>query len=100
MQLSEYTKSLSDTEHKRYIIKVAKCDGDDPLALNNNHFTNYIGSYPSVHRADINDYLVPGTSFVTWEQLKKYKALEAHNYVTSSLVEPQKGKFSSSSLQR
>ncbi|KAH7935896.1 hypothetical protein HPB52_014724 [Rhipicephalus sanguineus] len=83
---------LSDPERRRYHIKVAKCGSDDPLALSDDQFTNDVGCYPSVDRADINDYLVHGTSFVTREQLKSYKSLEAHNYVTSGLVEPPRVK--------
>ncbi|KAH7951121.1 hypothetical protein HPB52_022597 [Rhipicephalus sanguineus] len=92
MLLSDYAKSLSDPERRRYHIKVAKCGSDDPLALSDDQFTNDVGCYPSVDRADINDYLVHGTSFVTREQLKSYKSLEAHNYVTSGLVEPPRVK--------
>nr|XP_054923052.1 uncharacterized protein LOC126524139 [Dermacentor andersoni] len=92
MQLSDYAKSLPDPERSRYIIKIAKCGGDDPLALSDDHFTNDVAFYPSVDRADIRDYLVHGTSFVTRDQLKSYKSLEAHNYVTSGLVEPPRVK--------
>ncbi|XP_075553440.1 uncharacterized protein LOC142586061 [Dermacentor variabilis] len=92
MQLSDYAKSLPDPERSRYIIKIAKCGGDDPLALSDDHFMNDVGFYPSVDRADIRDYLVHGTSFMTREQLKSYKSLEAHNYVTSGLVEPPRVK--------
>ncbi|XP_070389189.1 uncharacterized protein [Dermacentor albipictus] len=92
MQLSDYAKSLPDPERSRYIIKIAKCGGDDPLALSDDHFTNDVAFYPSVDRADIRDYLVHGTSFVTQDQLKSYKSLEAHNYVTSGLVEPPRVK--------
>ncbi|KAH7943338.1 hypothetical protein HPB52_006959 [Rhipicephalus sanguineus] len=92
MLLSDYAKSLSDPERRRYHIKVAKCGSDDPFALSDDQFTNDVGCYPSVDRADINDYLVHGTSFVTREQLKSYKSLEAHNYVTSGLVEPPRVK--------
>ncbi|KAH7951162.1 hypothetical protein HPB52_005885 [Rhipicephalus sanguineus] len=58
MLLSDYAKSLSDPEHRRYHIKVAKCGSDDPLALSDDQFTNDVGCYPSVDRADINGYLV------------------------------------------
>ncbi|KAH7956888.1 hypothetical protein HPB52_013466 [Rhipicephalus sanguineus] len=95
MLLSDYAKSLSDPERRRYHIKVAKCGSDDPLALSDDQFTNDVGCYPSVDRADINDYLVHGTSFVTREQLKSYKSLEAHNYVTSGPRGATKGENSS-----
>ncbi|KAH7983161.1 hypothetical protein HPB52_009697 [Rhipicephalus sanguineus] len=81
MLLSDYAKSLSDPERRRYHIKVAKCGSDDPA-----------WRFPMTNRADINDYLVHGTSFVTREQLKSYKSLEARNYVTSGLVEPPRVK--------
>ena len=86
MLLSDYAKSLSDPERRKYHIKVAKCGGDDPLALSDDQFTNDVGCYPSVDRADINDYLVHGTSFVTREQLKSYKSLEAHNAFVPSEI--------------
>ncbi|XP_070389337.1 uncharacterized protein [Dermacentor albipictus] len=87
MQLHDYAKSLPDPECSRYIIEIVKCGGDDPLALSDNHFTNNVGFYRSVNRADISNYLVHGTSFVIREQLKRYKSLEAHNYVPCGLVE-------------
>lgn len=65
---------------------------NDPLAQPNDHFTNDVRFYPSLDFADIRDYLVHGTSFVTQEQLKSYKSLEAHNYITSGLVEPPRVK--------
>ncbi|KAH7973736.1 hypothetical protein HPB49_004595 [Dermacentor silvarum] len=77
---------------------MTKCGGNDPLALSDDHFTNDVGFYPSVDRADIRDYLVHGTSFVTREQLKSYKSLEAHNYVTSGLVEPPRVKVRDGSV--
>ncbi|KAH7982484.1 hypothetical protein HPB52_005280 [Rhipicephalus sanguineus] len=40
MLLSDYAKSLSDPERRRYHIKVAKCGSDDPLALSDDQFTN------------------------------------------------------------
>ncbi|XP_049517821.1 uncharacterized protein LOC125943211 [Dermacentor silvarum] len=98
MQLSDYAKSLSDPERSRYIIKMTKCGGNDPLALSDDHFTNDVGFYPSVDHADIRDYLVHGTSFVTREQLKSYKSLEAHNYVTGGLVEPPRVKVRDGSV--
>lgn len=93
MKLSDYAMSLSEPERNRYIIKVTKCGGDDPLALSDYYITNSVGSYPSVDRADINGCLVHGTNFVTQGQLKSYKSLEAHNYVTSCLVEQPRVKF-------
>ncbi|KAH7946831.1 hypothetical protein HPB52_004905 [Rhipicephalus sanguineus] len=52
MLLSDYAKSLSDPERRRYHIKVAKCGSDDPLALSDDQFTNDVGCYPSVERKD------------------------------------------------
>ncbi|KAH7982191.1 hypothetical protein HPB52_003383 [Rhipicephalus sanguineus] len=38
MLLSDYAKSLSDPERRRYHIKVAKCGSDDPFALSDDQF--------------------------------------------------------------
>ncbi|CAN7976320.1 unnamed protein product [Ixodes persulcatus] len=39
---------------------------------------------------DIKDYLVHSTNFITRDQMKAYKALDAHNYLTSGWVAPPK----------
>ncbi|KAH7939715.1 hypothetical protein HPB52_016393 [Rhipicephalus sanguineus] len=65
MLLSDYAKSLSDPERRRYHIKVAKCGSDDPLALSDDQFTNDVGCYPSVDRADINSLRATNPSRLT-----------------------------------
>lgn len=92
MRLSEYAKCLSGAELIRYRAKVVKCGGEDPLALYDGELTGEVRQYPCVDRADIYDYLVNATSFVTRDQLKSYKSLQSHNYLTSGFVQQPKVK--------
>lgn len=47
---------------------------------------------PQAQFTDTKDYLVHSTSFLTREQLKAFKSLEAHNYLTSGWVLEPLGK--------
>ncbi|KAH9383376.1 hypothetical protein HPB48_024595 [Haemaphysalis longicornis] len=92
MRLSEYAQCLSGVDRDRYFTKVRRCGGVDPLALRDDELTDDVWKFPSVDRADISDYLIHSTSFITREQLKSYKSLESHNYLTSGFVHPPKVK--------
>lgn len=86
MRLSAYARGLKEPEKLRYEEKVPLCGGVDPLDLNEAEVKCDVNLLPRVDFTDIKDYLVHATSFITREQLKSYKALEAHNYLTSGWV--------------
>nr|XP_054925241.1 uncharacterized protein LOC126529597 isoform X2 [Dermacentor andersoni] len=87
MRLSAYARGLKEPEKSRYEQKVRLCGGVDPLDLNESEVKCDVNLLPRVDFTDIKDYLVHATSFITREQLKSYKALEAHNYLTSGWVQ-------------
>lgn len=63
------------------------CGGIDPLDLRDDEVRRDVDLLPRVDFTDIKDYLVHATSFATREQLKAYKAMEAHNDLTSGWVQ-------------
>lgn len=87
VRLSAYARELKEPERSRYIAKVRLCDGADPLDFQENEVRRDISLFPRVDFTDIKDYLVHATSFATREELKAYKAMESHNYLTSGWVQ-------------
>uniref|UniRef100_A0A224Z0X7 Inhibitor of growth protein 3 n=1 Tax=Rhipicephalus zambeziensis TaxID=60191 RepID=A0A224Z0X7_9ACAR len=86
VRLSAYAEKLDADAKQRYKDKVILCGGVDPLILTSKEASFDIDLVPKVELSDIKDYLVHTTSFVTHEQLKAKKSLEAHNYLTSGFV--------------
>lgn len=82
---SEYVASLSRDDRARYATKIGLC-GIDPFLLDARECVFNADLWPHITVMDIHDFLVSRTSFITSKQLKNYKALEAHNYVTSGWV--------------
>ncbi|XP_049519692.1 uncharacterized protein LOC125944013 [Dermacentor silvarum] len=87
MRLSAYAHDLRGPEKRRYEEKVHLCSGVDPYDYDGDEAVCDVNLLPRVEFTDIKDYLVHGTSFVTREDLKAYKSMEAHNYVTSGWVQ-------------
>ncbi|KAH7958673.1 hypothetical protein HPB49_004137 [Dermacentor silvarum] len=67
--------------------RVCRKSGVDPYDYDGDEAVCDVNLLPRVEFTDIKDYLVHGTSFVTREDLKAYKSMEAHNYVTSGWVQ-------------
>ncbi|KAG0443989.1 hypothetical protein HPB47_014309 [Ixodes persulcatus] len=88
LRLSAYANALDGAAKIRYIDKVRRCNGADPLALDGNELSFVLADVPNVELMDIKDYLVHSTNFITRDQMKAYKALDAHNYLTSGWVAP------------
>ena len=83
-RLSSYAEGLSDEAKDRYRDKLSIIGGIDP-------FLSDVGgiltdSFPPVETIDTVSYLVLRTSFVTAEQLKARKGLEAYNQFVSDWV--------------
>ncbi|KAH6941106.1 hypothetical protein HPB50_013587 [Hyalomma asiaticum] len=70
-----------------YKEKVGMCDGVNPYHL---HISEDASSdtevLPATTYADIINYLVLSMSYVTLNEMKAYKSLEVHNYITSIWV--------------
>lgn len=70
---------------RRYEDKTKQC-GVDPFTLRADDCTVDLNLWPPVDVADIHEFLVLRTSFITRQQLKTRKALEGHNILTSGWV--------------
>lgn len=88
LNLSNYGKTLSGDERKRYVdkIKILWC-GDpfqyDPQSLNNSEILNVI---PPITQIDIIDYFVNKKSAYTLKDFKAHKSLEAFNHFISGHI--------------
>ena len=82
-QLSLYFEGLSEESKARYKEKISLINGNDP-------FGKVIGEAFSgivpVDACDLVSYLVLQTSFMTLEQFKARKGLEAYNQLVSGWI--------------
>ncbi|KAG0443227.1 hypothetical protein HPB47_015152 [Ixodes persulcatus] len=62
------------------------CGGLDPFTLKATDLKKDWKLWPQLDAGDIIDYLVRKTSYLTRKEMKAYKSLEAHNYLTSGWV--------------
>ncbi|XP_077550918.1 uncharacterized protein LOC144164281 [Haemaphysalis longicornis] len=93
-----YAATLCLKDQARYSEKVVLC-GVDPFELSESDCVRDVNLWPRVDAADISEFLVLRTSFITRQQLKARKALEGHNFVTSGWVrEPWVKEVSSHSV--
>ncbi|KAG0435008.1 hypothetical protein HPB47_018736 [Ixodes persulcatus] len=71
----------------RYESKVKICDGVDPYTLRVGADTfPHADLLPAMTHVYIINYLVLSTNYVSLQQMKAFKALDAHNYFTSGWV--------------
>lgn len=82
---ANYSSGLCDADRERYAQKLDLC-GFDPFELDARDCLISANILPRVNMCDIHYFLVLRTSFLTRKQLKSYKSLEGHNYVTSGWV--------------
>ncbi|KAH7942288.1 hypothetical protein HPB49_022669 [Dermacentor silvarum] len=88
MIFSAHAHDLRGPEKIRYEQKVHLCGGVGPYDYDgNNEAVCDANLLQRVEFADIKDYLFHGASFVTRDELKAYKLMELHNYVTSGWVQ-------------
>ena len=83
---SKFLDSLSGDAKKRYQDKIQQCGGIDPYALTKADLVDDVGLWPAVTYMDIVNYMVLKTSFVTRDQMRAYKSLEAHAFFTNGWV--------------
>ncbi|XP_077485408.1 uncharacterized protein LOC144095608 [Amblyomma americanum] len=82
-----YFYELVGRTRARYESKVEMCGGLDPYTLRvGTDSAPDAGLLPSTTHNDIISYLVLSTSYLSHQQMKAYKSLEAHNYFTSGRV--------------
>ena len=72
--LSSYADGLSVEAKSRYLDKIAVIGGIDPFRS-----STFSHDSPSVDACDLLSYLVLKTSFITAEQFRAQKGLEAYN---------------------
>ena len=89
MELSEYAAALEPTAKARYLCKIANI-GQDPYVIPREDQKSVISSsieeLPDLTYHDVYNYLVNSPSYITGEQLKAYKSLDAYKYFTSGFV--------------
>ncbi|XP_037561626.2 uncharacterized protein LOC119440828 [Dermacentor silvarum] len=79
-----YYSELVGSARVRYEEKVQMCDGMHPYTLRPGVDTTIdVNVFPEVTHGDIVNYLVYSSSFVTLEEMKAFKSMEADNYFTS-----------------
>ena len=81
--LSVYAESLSEEAKTRYKEKLNMIDGFDPFSGIAGELADHS---PPAEPADIVSYLVLQTSFITAEQFKARKSLEAYNQFVNGWV--------------
>ncbi|KAG0422948.1 hypothetical protein HPB47_001234 [Ixodes persulcatus] len=82
-----YFEELMDPRQARYESKVMMCDGVDQFTLHNGaDTTSDADVQPATTHVDIINYLVLSTNYVSLQQMKAFKALDAYNYFTSGWV--------------
>jgi hypothetical protein len=74
-ELSKYTEKLPEAAKSRYLAKIERISGVDPLMLERPSVE--MTMFPLVDSSDIASYLVHLISFITVKQLKAHKCLEA-----------------------
>lgn len=83
--LPGYINALTHFDRERYEQKIDEC-GCDPYECVWDSLSEETKDWPAVTEVDRMQYLVFTTNFVTKEQMKNYKSLEAHNFLTSGHV--------------
>lgn len=82
-----YFDELVGPTRARYKSKVEMCGGVDPYTVRvGTDATADADLLPGTSHVDIINYLVLSTSYVSLQEMKAYKSLEAHNYFTSGWV--------------
>ena len=79
-KLSFYSEGLPEVAKKRYQEKLQLISGIDPFQLTSSHTSSVSETLPPVEASDVVSYLVLQTSFVTAQQFKAHKSLEAYNH--------------------
>ena len=74
--LSVYAQNLPDGAKKRYKEKISIIHGLDPFGSG---LGEAVPTVPPVEASDLVAYLVLQTNFITTQQFKAYKSLEAYN---------------------
>ena len=83
-QMSSYFEGLLEEDKRRYKSKIALINGNDPFGkiVGGESFSGIV----PVDSCDLVSYLVLQTSFMTIEQFKARKGLEAYNQFVSGWI--------------
>ena len=81
----KYCSTLLGPAKARYKEKVNLC-GFDLYLLKKSECSDELADFPAVEYPDIVNYLVLQTSWVTGQQMKAYKAMDAYNFFISGWV--------------
>jgi hypothetical protein len=83
---SDYFLSLANDSKKRYLQKVSLINGKDPYTLKKSDFSQDKDDFPNFQYPDLYHYLIHTSSFITAEEVKNYKSLEAYKYFVDGWV--------------
>ena len=76
LRISFYAQKLLDEAKRRYVNKISVINGLDPFGSFPGEVTEAV---PPVEASDLVSYLVLQTNFITTQQFKAHKSLEAYN---------------------
>lgn len=85
-RLSDYVEGLPDEAKSRYKDKISLINGLDPFSSDYCSKLVESESYPPLDSCDLLSYLVLKTSFLTLEQFRARKGLDAYNQFVSGWV--------------
>ena len=85
-KLSDYVEGLPEDAKSRYKQKITLIDGVDPFSSDYYRSLSESESCPAVDSCDLLSYLVLKTSFLTVEQFRARKGLDAYNQFVSGWV--------------
>lgn len=85
-KLSDYVQGLPEEAKRRYKDKISLINGIDPFLSDCCSKLLESESFPPVDSCDLLSYLVLKTSFLTLEQFRARKGLDAYNQFVSGWV--------------
>ena len=87
MDMKRYYQELNSTDKATYRDKCSSIGYVDPYLLEKKELSEDPESWPSVTHGDIVNYLVFSKNpMCSFEEMKAYKGLDAHNQFTSGWV--------------
>lgn len=85
-QLSDYVKGLPEDAKVRYKQKMSFINGLDPFLSSYTNGLSESDTCPPIDSCDLVSYLVLKTSFLTQEQFRARKGLDAYNQFISGWI--------------
>ena len=81
-----YVSKLTVEARNRYYAKLSLIDNTDPYQIEKSQWSESVEHWATVEHADIVNFLVYTTSFITYEAIKAYKSLDSYNQFLNGWV--------------